>query len=515
MVKKTSIHVDKRDMATAAHRALRRERWPVAALVAAALAVGWASSARLVATPDSMQYLVAARSMLDGHRPLAPSGEPFTQFGVVFPLSIAAIARLGLSLPAAARVVVAGSLVVSAFSAGVWTRQITGSRTSAIWGGAIAIAIWPAAMTRFLWSESLFIALVLAAGACLSTAVARRSLVRLAVGGALLGLASATRYSGLALLLVGAPVAWRWSSERRAQLRAASVFVASGVVGVGPWVLHNLALDPSEPLGPRPSPVYSPREVLAQAVAGLLKLAAPGGASAFVVVVLFSAAAASLVVALRSLRGHSSGAWWSAAGLPFLFAALYLAATVVGGMTTRVDALHDDRLLVPCAPLLAVGIVGVVWSAISATDRLARTMAPRLRATSMGVPVLGLMVLAATTFARDGVALRPTGSLSPSVLASPLFDVTGPAAGSDMVSNDPALAAWVLDSPVLQSPADDGSGRRLVTGDVLLWTVPGLRDLRPLDSLRAQCRLEPRGSFAEGRRFSVGRCRPRPGRSPG
>lgn len=230
----------------------RRVRLSMAAVALTAGVLAWALSARLAGTAVSVAYLFSARSFSEGDGLVSPLGGTYTLYGPLYPVALGTLAKMGMSLFTAARVISVISLGVSAVLAGLWTRRLTGSPASAAIGGLAAIIVWPALMTRSVWPEPIFIAIVLGAGLCLAVAVERRSMVWLVGSGFLMGLGFLTRYAGFVLLLSVVYVVFTWGTSGRARLAAALAFLLPGVLIAGAWIVRNLGVNPDEPLGARP-----------------------------------------------------------------------------------------------------------------------------------------------------------------------------------------------------------------------------------------------------------------------
>jgi len=476
-------------------------------VVVVAGVVGWAASARLTGTPDSLDYLVAARSWLAEGRPLDTAGRPFTQFAPGYPAALAALTWFGAELLTAARVVAAVATAVTAFAAGRWARRITGSSRAGVVAAVAAVSIWPVWTAAHAWSESLLIALAVSAGAVLSAGVARRSVPLVGAAGILVGCAAATRYAGLVFVLLALPLSVQWGGTLRQRWLAAGVFVLPVLVIGGAPVVHNLTVDRSQPLGPRAPADASTLDVLMQAVTGVVKLAAPPDAPALVGVVSFGVVAVVVALAARSLSAPQRSDLRRSAALPVGFAGLYFVATVAGAVGSRLDRLDDGRLLAPCGPLLAVAAVALVSPAVGALSERTSGVRPALRWTRLGL-LAAAGAAAINVVVSNGLARRPQGLLSPAVVRS---DVLQEAAATDaplVVSNSPGVVAWALDRPVVTPPLR-GAGRAAdgwPAGTLMVWMDVGLADVADLDDLTRACDVDERADLAGGKLVVVNRC---------
>jgi hypothetical protein len=500
----------------------RAARWSVALLAVAAGALAWALSARLAGTAVSIGYLISARSFSVGDGLVSPDGGTYTLYGPLYPVLLALVSKAGMSLFTAARVISALSLAASAVFAGLWTRRITGSWLSAALGGAAAIALWPALMTRYVWSEPLFIAVILAMGWCLTIALQRSSHLWLAAAGTLLGIGIVTRYAGLVLGLVIVYVAAVWHGSWRSRATAALALGLPAAVITGAWVMRNLAVNADEPLGPRPASTLSLGGVLDEVTHGVAGLVTPPGVPFALQLVTLALAGVGLAWALVAVRGRLPWAWWRVALVPFLLSGLYLVGNVYAALTTRLDSLAGIRLVVPCFPLAAVGAVAVMWKAVSMmADPGWRTHnRPRLAVSLLAGPPLLILLVAAGATVRYGPRLQPRERLSPAIAESEVFAAAAALHGARLVSNNETDAAWVLDRAVLPSPTHRGDPQAdIVPGEVdflshltgasptvLIWTDQRDSLRLDLDQIQDMCDLELLSTHADGELYGVRSC---------
>jgi hypothetical protein len=512
-------------------RARRAGQVSLAVVAVAASIVAWTLSARLAGTGVSIGYLVSARSFAAGDGLLSPTGDPYTLYGPAYPVALAWVSELGVSLLTAARLLSAASLGATAILAGLWVRRLCGSWWSAPVGGAAAVLFAPALTTRAVWSEPLFMAVTLGGGLCLAVAVQRRAPVALAAGGALLGLGVATRYAGLVLLLVAVYVVIVWPGSWRVRAGAAAAFLAPAAVVTGVMVGRNLALAPDEPLGERVGSTMSPSEVGEDTLRGVADLVSPPGLPFVLELAVLVAGTAGLLWLALSLRGRRPRVWWRDVLLPFLLAGLYLAGNVYAALTTKLDPMADGRLLVPCAPFLAVGAVSVTWAAVrpwatsprrptSAASEASAQRLARLRVALVVGPPAVLLVAALATTVRYGITLQPRERIGPEIVTSPVLNAIAEVGPARLVSDDASNAAWVSNRPVLPSPMYRGDPPAApLPGDmhdfthmsahgpaVLIWTGAGDAGQVPLDVLGELCDLDLRSEHADGEIYHVRSC---------
>lgn len=494
-----------------------RSGWsaPLVVMACAAAAVSWALSSHLGGTYDSIEYLNAARSIARGDGLVNTAGDTFTQYGPLYPLVLAALSRLGLDLLTAARVVALASMVVSTLLASAWTARLTGSRRSAPLGGAISILVWPILMTRFAWSEPLFIALTLAAGLSLTRGLQQRSTYWIATGGAFTGLATLARYSGLFLLGAVVYVAFAWGRSWRDTAKVGLVHLGAAGALPAAWVVRNLAANPGEPLGPRYSSAYSVRQVMADLGTGLASLFSPPGVPPVVRVVVLVLVLGVFARSVHLLRGRKHREWWVLTLLPPVLAALYTVGITISALQTNLDSLAETRLLCPAYPLLAIGIVSCVWCAADEAlrnDRRREGRLQTLRLLTTAAPPVVLIVFGAVAGSRYGYSLQPRERLSAEVTESRSINAATSFETSPLFSNNAPNVAWVLDRPV--RPISSAwtthlaASRAQHADPVLIWTESAARDTLRLDEVADHCTLLKIDDYRDGTLFRVRSCQP-------
>jgi hypothetical protein len=204
-------------------------------------------------TPDSMAYVDAARNLNAGRglssstaglnqfhlrtEPAIPV--PFTSYAPLYPVAIAGIARLGIPAAEAALVVSALAWWVVLALAFFLARRIWGEAAA---GLAVAILVFYAPLREAgnsAWSEALGLVFVLAS---LHSLARGGKIFRAASAGLYAGLAFATRYALIPLLVLG-PLVLLARRPRSDRWREASAFTAAALVPVAAVVLRNRALE--------------------------------------------------------------------------------------------------------------------------------------------------------------------------------------------------------------------------------------------------------------------------------
>ena len=156
-------------------------------------------------SPDSTQYLSAAEHLLrgDGLRVhwWDEGAQPFTHFPPGFALSLSFLTGLGLTADTSARLINGMALLISAFLAYALTRKASGSVTAGLFGAAaVVLARDFLAAHAMIWSEPVFLALMLGALLATTRAVESGRMAPVFVGAVLVGIAGLTRYVAPAVM---------------------------------------------------------------------------------------------------------------------------------------------------------------------------------------------------------------------------------------------------------------------------------------------------------------------------
>ncbi|MCC7141462.1 MAG: hypothetical protein IT349_05105 [Candidatus Eisenbacteria bacterium] len=367
----------------------RRERllkWLAPAVaVLIALALGWWATAPSPAlSPDSLQYISAAKSIAGGHglttavTPLeiGPARIPFSAWPPLFPMLLALGAKS--DAVAWARTVNVVCFALTLLPLAFLARWLLG----AAWG-AVALLTYacfrPALLTTsFIWSETLFTLWCVAALACLV-----RGLEATPAGsehpeeeegpidagtfwiigaGLFAALASLTRYTGFALIGAGAiAVVLRNHSDSGAHsLRRLAAFLVPAALPITLWCARNQFLTGHIFGEERVRATQRPAEVILDTIRTLggdwiapPAFASPVLQSALIWTAGIAAVALVLIFVQRfgpqmmesDRRSHTTGVALSA------FAILYTLLVVVSTMSIATDRVNT-RLLLPSYPAL-------------------------------------------------------------------------------------------------------------------------------------------------------------------
>jgi hypothetical protein len=390
-------------------------------------------------TPDGSDYLRMAhgRALLEHPPGHFPPGYPWV-------LSI--VESFGLDPIAAGRWLGVVLACVNVCLAGAVALRMSGPRWAVVVAIAVAAATPIALLNAGLYSEPLFLTLLLVW--LLAIRSTRRA--TLALAGVVAVAATLTRFAGVALLAAGVAVLW----QHRAGLRA---HAAGAGVPLALWGVLRLASSSSTG---RSIAWHAPEgRVLLDGLEGMSTWTT-GSRGSVAMGVLVTVCAAVLLIRARRLPGGA------ALGIA---AAAY--AAVLGVTLVLLDAQTplDSRLLAPVQLLVILAIPAV------ATLPLRRWLAASLGA-----------VIAVTAFATPRHLDRLNGGMlrlehSPTVAAAAAAD--GP-----LVSNAPG-ALWVLTGrdaawlPMLTDPHTlrpnahyrreaDGLRRQLASRGMFVWVAP-------------------------------------------
>jgi|GEM_PF-5588108 len=330
-------------------------------------------------TPDSIQYLNAAEHVLAGDGVISTitpltSDAPMTvlsDWPPLYPALIAWVARSGVDIFTAARILNLVALLALLVGGGLLARRLGGPGA----GGAAMMVLafaFPVAMTAaFAWSETVATALVLFMFLALDRGLAdiRWSRWSFLAAGILAGGAMMTRYLGLAAILAGGWGLWflNLHRPRGSRVRGMLWFAVPAVVPNALWLYRNHVLTGAT-FGPR---------------------SGGGGAS-------LDRVAMDLVQTLfRDLVSPVAGMvepWTFGLTLCGATGVLLVALTVIGGLPT----LRFPRLAERSGLALALGAYVLVYGAMLAAGQCLDRLDPiNTRFLAPVYPVLIVLAVAA------------------------------------------------------------------------------------------------------------------------
>lgn len=221
-----------------------KRRWMLALGLAGVMILLWFTRYGLGGTSDSVDYVASARGLLSGHGYQNQRLGLYVLWTPLYPAVLAFLRLLGRDFFGAPRYFQAlGYGLTVAVITGVLWKDLR-HRWVAVGGGLLMLASPPLlAVSGMLWSEPLYILLLVLVVALYPRALARDRLVDLAWIAVPAGLAAAQRYSGVTIiaaaclqLLLASDGAWR----RR--LKRAVVFGAASSLPLVAWMVRNLIL---------------------------------------------------------------------------------------------------------------------------------------------------------------------------------------------------------------------------------------------------------------------------------
>ena len=394
--------------------------WPLLALAALGVThilVRTASHGAAIGA-DSVTYLSTVENLLAGHGLQDFRGHSPPQWPWLFPLLVAAVAASAdVEAAAAARLINAAAFGAIILLAGTWFRRAIPSRPLAA-GATLVVATSHhlSHSASYVMTEATFIAFTLFAIMRMDAMrTGRMGHTALAVAALGAGLAAATRYAGVAVILTGA-LLLLWAREYTLgdRLRRAAAYVALAAAPLGAMLTHNRLVH-GVLERPRLAPATGESVLDAlQDIAGVMAQAAvPGSAPDWLAPMLWLAAGvlACCVVALRTrptwawLKGWAGdGAMLPAVTFTWVYLGFILATVPRFSAATIGEA---PRYLLP----LQVPLLLMATLALHRLMRLPtagrRTVAKWTAATIVGFSVLASVIATAGAGAmRTVVALR-------------------------------------------------------------------------------------------------------------
>ena len=336
-----------------------------------------------VATPwgigieyDSVFYWSAAENLLGGRGlgRLNGAGQliPLTHFPPLYPLAMAAVARVsGSTVAGAARLLSAGLFGFNLILLWRLILSLGAGRWAAL-GSALVWLVAPSILERHLWamSEPMYFTWLLCSLNCMSHSVNESGDRWLVAAAATTGLASLTRYAGISLLATGV-IAYLLFEARPflARARRAALFAAlAGVLPIA-WQVRNLlaiGTPTNRVLLFHPPSLGQLREA-GTTLAAWLPYPRVSAEIRLGVLVLVGLGALALLMRLARRGGEARGSVaWRLASLAGLHGAVYLG--FLGVSLTFFDASTRlrDRIL---SPLFLVGMLMVVGLLAAHTPR--------------------------------------------------------------------------------------------------------------------------------------------------
>lgn len=379
-------------------------------------------------SPDSVQFLAAARSLGAGHGWQRVEGMPLVEWAPLLPLWLALFAKLGVAPLVTARATGALSAAGVAWAAGLWTMHAARSRAAGLGAGLVVALSFPLLfVSSHLWSDAPFLFFALLGVLALGESDDRPVLVA-AMWAAL---ACLTRYLGVTLIAAGALTLFARRRVRDAFLFA---FVAAAPLAI--WLVRNAAVTGTA-TGLREPPGFAWEQNLLALLHGAVDPLLPWG---------WPGEAKLAIAGLAALGGTSLArrASRTDAGPLALFVFLYALAVVVVSAFWGADR-ADIRLALP----IAVALLAGAWLAASRVG--SRPVQIAL------VVVLAIWIGRSAVRERDQVELYRKegvpGFNDATWRASPtLAHLRSTPPDAPVYSNAPEIAWLAIEKPVRLSP---------------------------------------------------------------
>ena len=317
-------------------------------------------------TTDSIRYIDHARDLLAGR-----GLRGMTHFPPLYPVMIAAVAKLGLDAAVAARWLQVALFPLNIVLIGWMTYRATGRCAACACVAALLVAVAPVTVGIHCTalSEPLFLALVLVSLACMAAYLQRQRPWLLCVAALTAAMAVLTRYAGLALLPV-LLVAVTWLNRRvswRRRLWDVAVLVALFGVPLGIWLMRNRLLGSAtnRSLAFHPIGARHIEDALETMTTWLFPRVIPAGLRSLLLGFLAGAAAVAgaSAAAARQRRRHDDVApvvadtGGTLRSILLVFAMSYVALLVLSVSFVDFYTPLDNRILSPLyAAVLIVGL---------------------------------------------------------------------------------------------------------------------------------------------------------------
>lgn len=335
-----------------------RHRHPaflVLAVLPVVLALYATRTTGLSISPDSADYLSAARTLALGLGFVGYAGEPITSWPPLFPMILALFQQLGLSPLGTARLFNALLWGATTLLVATWVASVTRSAMLALLA-ALWVALSPTLLyyASMLWSEPLFVALLVGALFSLTRCLAAPTWTNVIVAAVLAGAATQQRYAGGIAVIVGtfSLVFVRRDVVFLRRIPAAFIYGLVASLPTAIWLVRNMKLSGTL-TGERLPSIFGFREIISQSFFSIGETVLPSRLHALNeaagAIILLAAIAAPLLVYLRRREDR-----------PLLVSSIVVAAFVLAytvfimAAAARSNTCCVDRFLGVNTPLLAV-----------------------------------------------------------------------------------------------------------------------------------------------------------------
>lgn len=457
----------------------------------------------LAISPDSVDYLSAARSLGLGRGFVGYTGEQMTSWPPLFPVLLALFQQLGLSPLVAARLLNAALWGATTLLAATWivsvTRSVLLALLASLWIALSPMLLYYASM---LWSEPLFVALIVAALYALTRCLAAPNWTNVILAALLAGAAAQQRYAGGIAVIVGTFGLMFLRRDVGLMRRIPSAFVY-GLIASAPtaiWLARNLRISGTL-TGERLPSIFGMREIVAQSLSSIGESVLPSRLFAYSEIVggliLLAAVAAPLLVWLRR---RDDRPLLISSIVVALFVLVYTVFIMV--VAERSNTCCVDRFLGVNTPLLAIQgafiahvLLGQRALYLKRALALAFLVALSIPATRTVVATVKHVTTYHSYHPGEIQAFREQALPPDALVYSNRPEVAWMEAGVDYVQYSPMLGRY--SSTVISStmPAfRDEISRHPGRPAYLIWFGEKGRDyLHTLEEIRREAELEPLG----------------------
>lgn len=326
--------------------------------------------------PDSTVYLDVARSLAAGNGAVLHTGKPLVWYPPLYPMLLAFIGSATRLDPAVfANLVNAGMFALVIWLSALLIRPRFRHTAYGVLGlCAVLLSIPLSDVFARVWSESLFIPLLLLYLIFVERYWTGGRLRWLALMTLVTALACMARYSGIGVVLAGfLTVLLAHRPGFKGRLARASAFAVLSLLPLGLWALRNHSLAGTFFGGRgRLENTFAANVILAaKAVLGWF---VPGQGTVFIKLITFGAAVAAVVVlvlsrALRRRVAQGLGAILADRPAALLLSAAYIIALCAAGM---LDARIDSRMVSPLYVPATLMLLTLTWHLFNPNQGRAR-----------------------------------------------------------------------------------------------------------------------------------------------
>jgi 4-amino-4-deoxy-L-arabinose transferase-like glycosyltransferase len=208
--------------------------------------------------PDSVHYLSAARSLLNGNGFIDVSGSPYVTWPPLFPALLALLGFGGIDPVVGMRVLNAVFFGFIIFLSGFWLMRYFKSVPVALLGSLAILFSVPLLLdSQFILTETLFILLVLLSIFGIKIFLDSGKKRWLFLSAVFTAFACLTRYAGVAVIITGLILLlFRQKSDMKSKVTSAAIFVVVSFVPLAVWMSRNYIIS-STLLGPHSPSDYN------------------------------------------------------------------------------------------------------------------------------------------------------------------------------------------------------------------------------------------------------------------